>query len=273
MFSFNVHHEKQQGAQQDHSQDAQQEHSQAERGCTSSRLRPSVSCTATSQARQLIPCKVLGLWGMGGIGKTHLAWAMYNDLLPDFGDAVCFLARARSHVSGILDLQRQLLKALAESPFVEVNNEDEGRAQLAAHLGQRKALVVIDDVENLVSQLDLLLPPKVPLHEGSLSNGSRDVAPLVPDVVKACGGLPLTLKVMGAHLYLFGNQPEIWREALVKLHTTQALGPGKELLLSSLRISYDALTVTQKHMSLDAACFLMEQRINTAKRVWQRSGF
>ena len=40
--------------------------------------------------------QVLGLWGMGGIGKTTLAAKLFNSLLPGFGDAACFLGNVRS---------------------------------------------------------------------------------------------------------------------------------------------------------------------------------
>ena len=59
--------------------------------------------------------QVLGLWGMGGIGKTTLAAKLFNSLLPDFGDQACFLENVRSeasHAGGIVKLQQQLLKVL-----------------------------------------------------------------------------------------------------------------------------------------------------------------
>ena len=71
---------------------------------------------------------MLGLWGMGGVGKTTLASALFNELLPAFGDYACFLDDIRSRASqaqGLLAVQRQLLKALTRAS-VEVDSKEEG---------------------------------------------------------------------------------------------------------------------------------------------------
>ena len=56
--------------------------------------------------------QVLGLWGMGGIGKTTLAARLFNSLLPRFGDAARFLENVHveaSHAGGLVKLQQELL--------------------------------------------------------------------------------------------------------------------------------------------------------------------
>ena len=58
---------------------------------------------------------MLGLWGMGGSGKTTLAAKLFNSLQPGFGDAACFLEHVRieaSHAGGLMKLQQELLEAL-----------------------------------------------------------------------------------------------------------------------------------------------------------------
>ncbi|KAK9843993.1 hypothetical protein WJX81_001308 [Elliptochloris bilobata] len=97
----------------------------------------------------------------------------------------------------------------------------------------------------------------------------------VSKIVAACAGLPLTVKVMASHLRTFGNQPDMWEEALVKLGQADKLGAGKEdQLFVRLRISYDHLSKQQKRMFLDVACFFLGWRADTAKLAWlRRSGF
>ena len=84
-------------------------------------------CTASS--RCLSHLQVLGLWGMGGIGKTTLASALFNHLQPAFADASCFLAEIRSQSSdGYFRLQRRLLKAITGAD-PEVHDAGEGAAK------------------------------------------------------------------------------------------------------------------------------------------------
>ena len=65
--------------------------------------------------------QVLGLWGRAGIGKTTLAAELFDNLLPGFGTAACFLRNVRTEAGragGLLKLQQELLAALAGKPAV-----------------------------------------------------------------------------------------------------------------------------------------------------------
>ena len=69
--------------------------------------------------------------------------------------------------------------------------------------------------------------------------------------VKACNGLPLSLKVFGALLY-GNNDIDYWKEQLDKL---ERILPNE--IQERLRISYEILDVEQKKIFLDIACFLI----------------
>ena len=51
--------------------------------------------------------RIVGIWGVGGIGKTTIAKAIYNQICFDFG-SVSFLENVKAirKTGGILDLQK-----------------------------------------------------------------------------------------------------------------------------------------------------------------------
>ncbi|KAK9811728.1 hypothetical protein WJX72_009153 [[Myrmecia] bisecta] len=103
---------------------------------------------ASAHLQQDQQVKVLGLAGMGGIGKTTLAKALFNHLLPDFQAANCFLADVRSRAAlpeGIQKLQHQVLRDLCGKADLP-SDADEGIALLRHCLGGHKVLLVLDDV-------------------------------------------------------------------------------------------------------------------------------
>ena len=87
---------------------------------------------ASSMCSFWMQVQVLGLWGMGGIGKTTLAKALFNDLLPRFEGSACFLKDVRSRATPereIIKVQMQLLKELGAA-HVEVHDEEAGASWL-----------------------------------------------------------------------------------------------------------------------------------------------
>jgi hypothetical protein len=83
-------------------------------------------------------------------------------------------------------------------------------------------------------------------------------------IIEACGGLPLSLKVLGS--FLCNNKKlEIWEGALSTLEKGQSLtgGDDNEELWNVLKISYDHLDEQHKNMFLDIACFFGGLKIST----------
>jgi hypothetical protein len=98
---------------------------------------------------------------------------------------------------------------------------------------------------------------------------TKDFKYICMKIIEACGGLPLSLKVLGSFLRNT-KELEIWEDALSKLESGQSLtgGNDNEELWSKLKISYEYLDKQHQNMFLDIACFLGGLKINTIYRAW-----
>ncbi|KAH9289105.1 hypothetical protein KI387_033222, partial [Taxus chinensis] len=89
----------------------------------------------------------------------------------------------------------------------------------------------------------------------------------VEKFLKACNGLPLSLKVLGAHLY--GKKSRDYWESL--LDKISRILPAD--IRQTLQVSYDALDKEEKEMFLDVACFFIGDKKSAAIAVWDGSGW
>ncbi|GAU12313.1 hypothetical protein TSUD_252640 [Trifolium subterraneum] len=92
---------------------------------------------------------MLGIIGLGGIGKTELAKTMYNKIVHQF-EAASFLANVReksNKISGLEDLQKTLLSEMFQQPETELGSTSKGIYEIKHKLGMKKVLLVLDDVD------------------------------------------------------------------------------------------------------------------------------
>jgi len=102
--------------------------------------------------------RVIGIWGMGGIGKTTIAKAVYNQIHHHF-EANSFLLNARKvwqQHNGKVSLQQQLLSDIYKTTDIKkIDTVESGKMILQEMLPQKRVLLVLDDVDRR-DQMDTL---------------------------------------------------------------------------------------------------------------------
>lgn len=121
--------------------------------------------------------QILGIVGLGGVGKTTLAKELFNRKRSDFGKSYfLFDVREAAGIRSLNSLQSKLLNGLTHSNL-QIDSVDEGIEMLRQCLSSSHALVVLDDVNN-VHQLEAFLPIKDVLRPDSfilITSRDKDV--------------------------------------------------------------------------------------------------
>ncbi|XP_040361360.1 TMV resistance protein N-like isoform X2 [Rosa chinensis] len=100
---------------------------------------------------------MVGIWGIGGIGKTTIAKAVYNLIAHKF-EGCCFLENVRADSvphQGLVRLQNNILYEILGGRKMKLTNADRGIQVMKERLGSKRVLLVLDDVNEL-NQLDKL---------------------------------------------------------------------------------------------------------------------
>ncbi|KAK7400961.1 hypothetical protein VNO78_12270 [Psophocarpus tetragonolobus] len=231
--------------------------------------------------------RLIGIWGMGGIGKTTLAEEIFGKLRFEYQGSYLLRDVTKEASCGISSLRKDIISGLL------------GKYVTDDRICGMKVLIVLDDVndlcllekllgrdyqtkfasgsriivtsrdkqvliankvedDNIYELRELNLDKAVELfnlnafdHNDLQSGLQSEFHELSTQMVEYAKGIPLVLEVV-ARLLRGKKEKDIWKSLLHKIKTE----PVKEVH-ALLKLSYDNLDRKEKQIFLDLACFIV----------------
>lgn len=252
--------------------------------------------------------RMVGIWGMGGIGKTTIAQAMFRRISYKF-DGGSFVKDVRQNCSNKKDvcaLQQKILSdvLMMTSNYFMIKDPDEGAETIKDRFYKKKVLLVLDDVDN-PQQKEFLAETNTWFGPGSriiittrnqhlLSDAYATYKPNIllldqavqlfcrhafktntpPDDYKELSYRAvsyagyLPLALKVLGSFFYGRHIVVWESSLNRL----AKEPNIEIF-KTLKLSYDGLHLSEKKIFLDVACFFKCKDKEHVTRILDSFGF
>ncbi|XP_068503019.1 disease resistance protein RPV1-like isoform X2 [Phaseolus vulgaris] len=250
---------------------------------------------------------MLGIHGMGGIGKSTLSRAIHNLIAHQF-ESSHFLAnvREKSSKDGLVHIQETMLSELVGEKSMKLGDVHRGIPILQQRLSRKKVLLVLDDIskkEQLLATaggLDWFGPGSIIiittrdkhlldvhgvekqykveeindiealelLKWNAFKN--KEVYPCYKEVTKRAMYYAngLPLALETIGSNLFGKTLDEWESALEAYERI----PNRDVQ-EVLRVSYDSLDAFEKEIFLDMACFFTGFSLEYVTNMLEARGF
>ncbi|XP_043719685.1 uncharacterized protein LOC122667477 [Telopea speciosissima] len=253
----------------------------------------------------------LGICGLGGIGKTTIATAVYNCIFKNFSKS-CFLEDIREQASqpnGIVCLQEKLLYNIFRQE-IKICSSREGSRLIKERLQKIDTLIILDDVNDRI-QLNALVGDLNWFGPGSriiITTRDQGVLSGVPENIKKIYepkelNEKQSLQLFSSNAFSTDQPPDDYMQLSVDIVRTAGGLPltlevlGSDLSIKKdkevwksmhrilkqiphndvygkLKVSYDNLQDDiEKAMFLDAACFFVGWEEETVISIWEACGF
>ncbi|XP_024165351.2 uncharacterized protein LOC112172298 isoform X2 [Rosa chinensis] len=254
----------------------------------------------------------VGIAGMGGIGKSTLAKAVFEKIRHQF-ESSCFINIADVRGKSLVKLQKLLCQNLQLDNHESIQNDSMGINLLRKRLSHKRVLIILDDVDH-TSQLEALVAKEDKGKKPCLGPGSRVIITtrdthklkefgLLEDAIYEAEKLTdkEALQLLCQKAFKENHAPDEYRElsnSFVKYCSglplaLKVLGshlctrtvdewsaelarldedPHKDIF-SILQLSFDGLKNTEKDIFLDIACFFRGESQYRVRKILESCDF
>ncbi|CAN0916615.1 Disease resistance protein L6 [Linum grandiflorum] len=252
--------------------------------------------------------KIVGIHGMGGLGKTTLAKVVYDKVCTQF-ERCCFVENIRETLvktDGIVTLQNKILSDILRKDSNQAKNASDGIRMMRERVSKHKLLIVLDDVDGAFKFDDVLGGIDCFSPDSRFLITTRDAR--VFELLKARKVYELgemshnhALKLFSKHAFrtdcppkgftslsmefvkgaaglplylkvigslLFEREKSFWEDTL-KEH--QGIPPTE--VQERLSISYKVLKDNEQQIFLDVACLFVGEKKEAPIHMWSDCGF